>query len=632
MFRFHNLIVLIFALIGFNGVTSLTAEARVATPEDVGSVIEFDRRRIDVKADGKYHFKAEYQIRITNESGRDQLSEQPLAYNAGASKLRVLAARVISPDGKVHDVPKTNIETRDVGENIKFFDQQKQVVISFPNVRIGSRLFVSYEIRFDEVPVPGQFSATYSASGANVDSMSMEIISDKPLHLWRNDPEESFAFEAEKTGKRFSYKARSVKPMVFAVADEEFHGVDPGRETMFAYSSVKLWSEYAPSIAKEIEGLTAAKLPTSLQKILSSVDRNVPVVDQLNRVTAMMSEDFRYFGDWRRRNGTHLPRTLEEIAASRYGDCKDLSLVAAALYRALGFKAYQAWIYRGNEPLNPLAYGLPTDQLFNHAVTYVEAGGKTFWVDPTNAVSFAQGVFIDIAERPAFVLNPANPSLVQTPSMNASESEWNTDIRLEVAKNGEVRGKGQVRASGRMAITMTTNNFFSSNESNDYWLVRAVSQSERAESFKVGEYERRSRIVGDLTIDIEYLLADIGLRTSAGFGFPLNRDWIVDAVLVDTRNRQSAIWLDAPRVSVQRYEIVNVKKVGGENLNCSIDSPWAVFSRKVQGTSRGVVVTDRVESRRRLIPFVDHQSPEFSQLQKKVRDCFYRSAVVLRSR
>ncbi len=608
------------------------ASARKATPDDVGSVIEFDRRRFDVKADGRYTFRGEYQIRIVNENGRDSQSEQALAFNSGASTLRVLAARVIGAEGRAVDVPKRNIELREAGESIKFFDTQKQMIISFPNVRIGSRIFVSYEIRFSEVPAPGQFSATVYADRALTEAMSVEIVSDRPLARWASDPGRRFAFESDRVGTRFREVAKSVKPLDLAIVDEDFQAFDPAGETVFSYSTVKAWGEYAPSLIAEIEKLTSARLPESLAGIVAQVDRRAPVVDQLNRVTSLMNEEFRYFGDWRRRNGTHAPRSLESVAESRYGDCKDLSLVAAALFRALGFKAYQAWIYRGEEPYNPRAYELPSDALFNHAVTYVEAGGKAYWVDPTNAVSFAQGIFVDIADRPAFVLNPEKPALIDTPTMRAEESAWSSDIRLEVAGNGEVKAKGTVRSSGRMAILMTSNNFFHSPESNDYWLIRSISGSERVVGFKVGDYERRSRVVGDLAIDVEYRLEDIGLRTSAGLGFPLARDPVVDAALVDARDRLAGIWLGAPKTGVQRFEIANVRKVGNENLDCSIESPWAKFSRRVRATPRGVSITDRVESLRKLIPVADHRSPEFAAFQKRVKDCFYRAAVVLQLR
>jgi len=69
------------------------------------------------------------------------------------------------------------------------------------------------------------------------------------------------------------------------------------------------------------------------------------------------------------------------VMAQRYGDCKDKALFLAALLRELGVEAYPALV---NTKLRRRLDGfLPSPFLFDHVITQVINGGKTYWIDGT---------------------------------------------------------------------------------------------------------------------------------------------------------------------------------------------------------------------------------------------------------
>ena len=130
------------------------------------------------------------------------------------------------------------------------------------------------------------------------------------------------------------------------------------------------------------------------------------MIEKLNTVTSLLAENINYLGDWRPISGLYVPRDLEAIANTKLADCKDFSAATAAILRKLGMEAHISWVKRGLgafESPTPL----PTMTEFNHAIVRAVTSGRTYWVDPTNFSSFAQGIFPDIADKRTLTLDPA---------------------------------------------------------------------------------------------------------------------------------------------------------------------------------------------------------------------------------
>lgn len=79
--------------------------------------------------------------------------------------------------------------------------------------------------------------------------------------------------------------------------------------------------------------------------------------------------------------GGYRPRPLETIWETRYGDCKDASLLLTDVLRTMGIDAVCALVntMRGEE----LPQGLPHVLAFNHCIVRVRLNGGTLWLDPT---------------------------------------------------------------------------------------------------------------------------------------------------------------------------------------------------------------------------------------------------------
>jgi hypothetical protein len=103
---------------------------------------------------------------------------------------------------------------------------------------------------------------------------------------------------------------------------------------------------------------------------------------QLVAAIRFVQDDIRYLGIEMGR-GSHEPRQPSTVLTQRYGDCKDKALLLAALLRELDIEAYPALV---NTKLRAHLDGyLPSPFLFDHVITQVLDGGRTYWIDGTLA-------------------------------------------------------------------------------------------------------------------------------------------------------------------------------------------------------------------------------------------------------
>jgi hypothetical protein len=80
----------------------------------------------------------------------------------------------------------------------------------------------------------------------------------------------------------------------------------------------------------------------------------------------------------------YVPRSLEEIWRTRFGDCKDKSRLLSALLQRLGVEACPALV---NTDMGWDLKGMPAHpRAFDHCIVRARIGGATWWLDGTRAV------------------------------------------------------------------------------------------------------------------------------------------------------------------------------------------------------------------------------------------------------
>ena len=164
---------------------SSTSVARLPKDSDLNSIIELETAEFDVKSDGTYTLDYETIVHILSEGGRDAQAVKNIPFNSRASSFELVSAATIN-DGVETKVRPNNIEIKVTGDS-KVFDETKEAVISFPSVKVGSKIHYRYKLKIKEVPIEGFFSTGLNVDLQNVDVLKRRIKSEIPLFVSTHD-------------------------------------------------------------------------------------------------------------------------------------------------------------------------------------------------------------------------------------------------------------------------------------------------------------------------------------------------------------------------------------------------------------------------------------------------------------
>ena len=134
--------------------------ARWADPSEAVAQVNFEHLVFDIRKDGGHHLIHERQVEILKDSARTDFGLYRLNFDAHATNFRVLAAKTTNGD-HVTAVPKSDIEIKALASSGPGFDQMNQVTIAFPEVAVGSKLYLKYEMDIREPQIPGLYYGFY---------------------------------------------------------------------------------------------------------------------------------------------------------------------------------------------------------------------------------------------------------------------------------------------------------------------------------------------------------------------------------------------------------------------------------------------------------------------------------------
>lgn len=180
------------------------------------------------------------------------------------------------------------------------------------------------------------------------------------------------------------------------------------------------WETVGRNYLKDIED--RLRVDKFLQNLaLSLVKEKAGEKEKIAAITRYVQKEISYkaieFGTRARR-----PNAADETLRSRYGDCKDTSVLAHLLLRAAGVESHLVLVNTDWET----QAALPTLDQFNHLVLLVPSLGKNWLLDPTDKT-------LDLTSFPAdnlwhsrpLVLDPAGPRLIDRP---APASKGSADV------------------------------------------------------------------------------------------------------------------------------------------------------------------------------------------------------------
>ncbi|WP_264685585.1 DUF3857 domain-containing protein [Wolbachia endosymbiont (group B) of Watsonalla binaria] len=606
-----------------------TAEARWSKYEDASVEVKFSNVNINVNRDGTYETEVELQAKILKESGRDRFSLYSLIYNDDSADLTVLEAKT-AYNGEEYIVTEDMMEDKPLASPSKGFDQLRQVTISFPKIEIGTEVYLRYKQVNKKVPVDNFYGLSFSYHGDYLQAENTKINSELPLEIKVNDPREVLEIAEEKNDDIHSISIALKKAVYENTTNEPHNGIlHIKHNTWVSLSSLSEWEDLAKKLAPGYHSVINQPLPATFEAIAEFADNESTDEEKINAVTSLLNEKVQYMGDWRTVSGKFFPRDLEKIADSQVGDCKDFSASTAAILQKLGYKVQPILVMRGTTSTsNPEA--LPNMGNFNHVMLKVtNRDGKIYWIDPTNTVSMAQGIFPDIADRNALVLDSEEADYIKIPAVQGENSKVISHSELTIEDN-VVNEYGQLTVQGEAALGLTGVGLYYSNEQLRDSVFRMISgvylDEEEKKFLELPDLTLRN--VEDLTIKYEFQQKNKIFKTNLGPALNLGDNWLND--VVNTASDQvSDLFIGVPKTKESHMIIKDIKIKNCENLNFEINSPWLYVNRFCKYQNDGTEFSNLITIKKSFITNEELKTAEYKNLKSELENNFSRASIII---
>lgn len=609
--------------------STIPSHARWATYEDASAEIEFLNSDIVVDKDGKTIETVEKQIKILKESGRNSFGVERIHFNENIEKIDIIEAKTII-DGKEFIVPKNMIEIKPLASEINAFDQLFQIFISYPHINVGSRIYLKYKNTITKQPLRKYFAVKfYYGSGTYWKEARFTVKSELPFKMIINDPHDELVVKEYKEGPYYNLRVTSKKPTYRELTNESTSTQIPeSLKTWVELSTFDSFEKFATALSKDYEDVLQQKLPPLQESIRQEAAKVTHPVDQINTVTSLLADKIRYMGDWRTIEGRLSPRSLKTVAESGVGDCKDFSASTCAILNVLGYKAKVAIVFRGLAYLTP-EKSLPSFLNTNHAIVKaIDKSGKIYWIDPTNFTSMADGIYPDIAERPALVLDSKNSSYEQIPPIDANHSKIISEDIIEIKDGDILSDTGFMEFFGEQAIDSTGAGLIFSLQSIEEALVKELTGETTPIKKKISIPPLNSRFVKNFKIDYAFEQDHSLLLTNEGLGFLLKASWA--HMFLDTSPSQiGTLFVSSPLTLIKKAFIKNMKAKQVEVLNFQFKSPWLEAKREFRVNSDGIELKEQVSILKSFITADDIKSKQYKDLKDFLKKYCRRSAMIM---
>ena len=417
--------------------------------------------RVDVKADGSHRYQLERLIRIDTPQGVDNEGEQRFGYVGSLESVEILEAYTETPEGKRIPVPADQIRTQDVSDDDdgRIFSDRKQKIVIYPQLAIGTKLYVRLDnhqhtpyfpghFLFDEFFSPRLPVLDYRLILVHDPKIAVKVVAKPhqgqallkklqgfemaggqvPAHP--EDPQGSIRYEFQvKQPTAMARERAEVESTDFAAWIGATSFPDWGALGKAYQARSRPHSEPDEAIRTLALSLTATATTTK---------------DKVRILHDWVAQHIRYLGVYVGAGG-FVPRKASEILSTRYGDCKDHVALLEAMLHAVGIDSSPALINLGD------AYRLPELAIsnpINHVITYIPS--LDLYVDST--AQFAAVGTLPTGDSDKPVIITATGELKRTPRQAPTRDGVRVSSRMSMLADGRIKGQSAMHYRGTYAI------------------------------------------------------------------------------------------------------------------------------------------------------------------------------------
>ena len=432
----------------------ITAALKRVKPSDYPSanaVNVIDDQSVVYQPDGKFTNTTHAATLVLTQAGKAGAATSSLYYTKDAEKMEVLSAQVVKPDGKVVPVAAKDIQDVEQSGEMNIYDPQGRAVkVTFPGLDVGDVADITYRLTRLLPTRENYFNDIFSFQSSDP-VLEASYMVDGPASL----PLTAQTYHADRAGKidatkqtagdRIHYKwtAHNVTQLVPETA------MDASTEMpMLVVTTDPSWQHFSQWWAKLTEPQLVATDAIKAKVKELTKDAKTPD-DKIKALYDFVAQDIRYRGLGVGPRTGYTPRKAEETFTSRWGVCRDVSILLTSMLRESGFEAYPVLTNVGDPVLSKIAY-----DGFNHAIVAMPDGkGGWRYLDPTakNNASLLPGYE---AEQNTLVSTSKGEPLTSIPAMDPSANLGHATATTTINADGSMTSQIKLETKGMFDLVV----------------------------------------------------------------------------------------------------------------------------------------------------------------------------------
>ena len=394
---------------------------------------------ITVNSNASQERIVEILIQIDTQSGIESEGQQDISYNSKLERMQILEAYTLQKDGRKVTVPKDGF--RDSADPISngapMFSETKHKIIIYPEVKVGSRIYYKYKSVQHTPQFKGQF--TYSRFfSPHYRIKDYEVILNLPNKMPIQVEAKGVVggLVKEKNGRKYY---QYVFNQELAYPPETWE-IDPRDFSPYVMASsfkdqVDLGRAYEKGVAPKIQ------VTREVQQLADELTKDIDEPKaQVEAIYNWVSKNIRYVAVYLG-NGGVVPHDANTILRNHYGDCKDHSVILAALLKARGIDSSSALINSGE------AYKIPNLAVMspqNHVINYIPS--LDIYLDSTAQFSPYGTLPFEDMDKPV-VLTALN-KIGRTPIARSEDNAIKSTSNIRINYDGTLTGKSESTVTG----------------------------------------------------------------------------------------------------------------------------------------------------------------------------------------
>jgi len=393
---------------------------------------------IKVNPDASQEQVVEVLLQVDTQAGIKSEGQQDISYNSKLERVQIIDAYTLQKDGRKVKVPKDGFRDSadSISEGAAKFSETRHKIIIYPDVTVGSRLYYKYKSIQHTSMFKGHFNfSSYFSPHYVIKNYEINLDLPNKLPIQVEAKGVDGGLVKEKNGRKY-YRYLFNQDVAYSPETWEVDSNDfsPYVIATSFKDHVDLGRAYEKGVAPKIQ------VTPEVQKLADELTKGIEDPKaQVEVIYNWVSKNIRYVAVYLAKGGV-VPHDSNTILRNHYGDCKDHSVILAALLKAKGIESSSALINLGD------SYKLPHLAVMsqNHVINYIPS--LDIYLDST--VQFSPYGTLPFEDMDKPVILTALNKIGHTPIPRAEDNVTKSNVVMTINKDETISGNSESTVTG----------------------------------------------------------------------------------------------------------------------------------------------------------------------------------------